>query len=109
VAERAHLAQLFFSVLQVLLHLFELRKSFLDVLIQFLLHLIGDGHQLGIDAIANRFQALRRLLIQVLKFNLELLRGAQERACHLAAAVAQRTVLLFPARRQLLLDRAPNL
>jgi len=57
VAERAHFAELLFGGLQVLLNFFELRESFLDVLIEFHLHLFGDGHQLGIDAIANRVEA----------------------------------------------------
>ena len=69
VAKRTYLAQLFFCVLQVLLNFFELGESFLDVLIEFLLHLLGDGHQLRIDAIADRVEALCGLLIQALKFD----------------------------------------
>src|SRR5208282_2315390 len=109
VAERAHFAKLLFRRLQVLLHFFELRKSFLDVLIELDLHLLCNGHQLRVHAITNRVEALRRLLIQALKFAFELLRGEQKRTRHLAAAIAQTPVLLFPARGKLLLDRAANL
>ena len=69
-AERAHFPELFFGSLQVLLNFFELRESFLDVLIELLLHLLGDRHQLCVHAVADRFEALRGLLIQALKFAL---------------------------------------
>ena len=63
-------AQLLFRRFQMLLHFFELGKTFLDVLIEFLLHLIGDGEQLGVHAIANRIQALRRFLIEIFRIRL---------------------------------------
>ena len=77
--------------------------------VEFHLHLLGDGHELRVHAIANRVEALRGLLIQALKLDLQLLRGQQQRIGHLTASVAQAAVLLFPARGQLLLDRATNL
>ena len=70
VAEGAHFADLLFRVLQVLLNFFEQRKAFFNVLIELHLHLLGDRHQLLVHAIANRVEALRGLLIQVLKFDL---------------------------------------
>src|SRR6266852_6749799 len=109
VPESADFTKLLFSGLQVLLNLFELRKSFLNVLIEFLLHLLGDRHQLRIHTVANRVEALRGLLIQVLKFDLELLRSEQKRTGHLAAAIAQAPVLFFSSRSELLFDRAANL
>src|SRR6266852_868442 len=48
-------------------------------LIELHLHLLGDRHQLLVDAIANRVEALRGLLIQALKLDLELLRSEQQR------------------------------
>ena len=109
VAQSADFAKLLFRGLQVLLNFFELGKSFLDVLIEFLLHLLGDCHQLRVHTVANRVETLRGLLIQTLKFALELLRGEQQRTRHLRAAVAQAPVLFFPARGELLLDRAADL
>ena len=55
----------------MLLHFFKLRKSFLDVLIELGLHLLGDGHQLCIHTLANRFEALGGLLIQSVELGLE--------------------------------------
>src|SRR6202453_1055530 len=66
--ERADFTKLLLGVFQVLLNFFELRKTFLDVLIELHLHLLRDRHQLRIHAIANRVEALRSLLIQALKF-----------------------------------------
>src|ERR1700675_504135 len=109
VAQSADFTELLFRILQVLLNFFELRKSFFNVLIELHLHLLSDCHQLLVDAIANRIETLRGLLIQALKFDLELLRGEQQRTGQLAAAIAQTPVLFFPSRRQLLLDGAPNL
>ena len=109
VAERADFAQLFFGVLQVLLNFFELGKSFLDVFVEFLLHLFGDRHQLRIHALANRVETLRGLLIQALEFAFELLRGEQKGTGHFAAAFAQAALLFFSSRRELLLDRTTNL
>src|SRR5580698_6802199 len=108
-AECSDFTELLFCILQMLLNFFELCKSFLDVLIKFYLHLLGDRHQLQIHTIANRVEALRSLLIQTLKFALELLRCEQKRRGHLATAVAQTPVLFFPSRGKLLLDRTPNL
>src|ERR1700678_68706 len=108
-AERADFTELLLCVLEMLLNFFELRESFFYVLSEFQLHLLRDRHQLRVHAIANRIETLGGLLIQALKFALELLRGQQERRGHLAAAVAQTPVLLFPSRGKLLLDRAPNL
>jgi hypothetical protein len=104
VAERADFAQLFLCVFQVLLNFLEPRESFLNVLIEFLLHLLGDGHELRVDALANCVETLRGLLTQALKFILELLRGEQKRMGHLAASLGKAAVLLFPARGELLLD-----
>src|SRR5260370_11592556 len=109
VAEGAHFAELLFRILQVLLHSFELRKALFNVLIELHLHLLCDRHQLLVHAIANRVEALRGLLIQALKFDLELLGSEQQRTGHLAAPVAQTPVLFFSSRGKLLLDRAPNL
>src|ERR1700724_1137286 len=109
VAEGAHFTELLFRILQVLLNSFELRKAFFNVLIELHLHLLGDRHQLLVHAIANRVEALRGLLIQALKFDLELLRGEQQRTGHLAAAVAQAPVLFISSRSELLLNRAPYL
>ena len=64
IANRSNLTQLLFGSPKMLLHFFKLRKSFLDVLIELGLHLLGDGHQLCIHALANRFEALGSLLIQ---------------------------------------------
>src|SRR6266446_10560172 len=109
VAKRAHFAELLFRILQVLLNFFELGKSFFYVLIELHLHLLGDRHQLLVDAIANRVETLRGLLIEALKFDLELLRSEQKRTGHLAAAIAQTPVLFFSSRGELPLDRTPNL
>src|SRR6266853_2235627 len=98
VAKSAHFTELLFRVLQVLLNFFELGKSFFYVLIELHLHLLGDRHQLLVDAIANRVEAMRGLLIQALKLDLELLRSEQQRTGHLAAAVAQAPVLFFSSR-----------
>src|ERR1700747_476222 len=99
VAKSADFAELLLRILQVLLNFFELSKSFFNVLIELHLHLLGDRHQLLIHAITNRVEALRGLLIQALKFDLELLRGEQQRTGHLAAAVSKAPVLFFPSRR----------
>ena len=97
VSERAHFAQLFFRGLQVLLHFFKLRESFFDVLIELLLHLIGDGHELLVHAIADRVETLRGLLIQALELDFKLLRGEQQRARQFAARLGQAARLFFPA------------
>ena len=64
VAESSDFAQLLFRGPQMLLHLFELRKSFFDVLIELRLHLLGDSHEFGINPFANGFEALCDLLVQ---------------------------------------------
>ena len=109
VAQSPNFAELFFRGFQMLLNFFKLGEPFFNILVEFLLYLLGDRHQLRIHAIANRFQALRSLLIQALNFVLQLLRGEQQRTGQFAAAIAEAAILLFPARRELLLDRAANL
>ena len=109
VSERAHFSQLFFSRPQVLLHFFELGEAFLNILVELQLHLISHRDKLLIHAIADGVEALRGLLIESLKFDLQLLRSEQQRACHLAASLGQSSRLLFPAGSQLLFERASNL
>ena len=75
VAQRSNLSQLLFGRFQVLLHALELRESLLNILIQFLLYLAGDGEQLGIDPVANRIQTLRRFEVEIFKFGFELRGG----------------------------------
>jgi hypothetical protein len=71
VAESAHFAELLFRVLQVLLNFFELRKAFFNVLIE--LTCTCSVIAISFRSTRSRFEALRGLLIQVLKFDLELL------------------------------------
>ena len=92
----------------MLLHFFELREAFLNVLVELDLHLLGDRGQLGVHTVTDTIEALRGLLIHGLKFGLELLRGEKQGARHLAASIGQTVVLLFPALFQLLLDRGAN-
>ena len=96
VSQRSDFAQLLFRRLQVLLHFFELGKTFLDVLIELLLHLVGDGEQLGVHAIANRIEALRRFLIEVFEFDFELRSRQRQRSGQLGARLAQ-VMSLLPA------------
>ena len=72
VAQRSNLSQLLFGRFQVLLHALELRETLLNILVQFLLYLAGDGEQLGIDPVANRIQTLRRFEVEIFKFGFEL-------------------------------------
>src|SRR5260370_13401302 len=109
VAEGAHFTELLFRILQVLLNSFELRKALFNVLIELLLHLLGDRHQLLVHAIANRVEALRAPLIQALKFDLELLGSEEQRTGHLAAPVARTPLLSFSSRGKFRLYRAPTL
>ena len=46
--------------------------------IELLLHLVGDGHELGVDAVADGVEALRSLLIEALKLRFQLLRSEHE-------------------------------
>jgi hypothetical protein len=82
----------------VSLNFFALRKAFFSVLIEPHLHLLVDRHQLLVHAIANRVEALRGLLIQALKLDLELLGSAWQR--NWSSRCARRSdsgfVLLFP-------------
>ena len=71
----------------------------------FELHLVGDGEQLGVHAVANRIQALRRFLIQVFKFDFELRRRQRQRSGQLGARLAQIVSLLPPSAGQLGFDR----
>ena len=105
VSQRADFAQLLFRCFQVLLHFFELGKTFLDVLIEFQLHLVGDGKQLGVHAVANRIQALRCFLVEIFKFNFELRRRQRQRSGQLGTRLAQIVSLLPPSAGQLGFDR----
>ena len=108
VSQRSDFAQLLFRGFQMLLHFFELGKSFLDVLIEFLLNLIGDGEQLGVDAVANRIQALRRFLIEIFEFDFELRSRQRQRRGQFGARLAQIVRLLAPSAAQLGFHRSAD-
>src|ERR1700674_778981 len=103
VAEGAPFADLLFRIFQLLLNSFELRQAFFKFLIESLVHLLGYRHELLVHAIANRVEALRGLLIQALKFDLELLGSEKQRTGHLAATVAEAPVLFLSSCGELLL------
>jgi hypothetical protein len=50
-------------------------QRFLDVLIEFVLHPLRDLEQLGINPLADRFQALGRFLVQPVEFGFQLRSG----------------------------------
>ena len=101
VAQRSNLSQLLFGRFQVLLHALELRESLLNILIQFLLYLAGDGEQLGIDPVANRIQTLRRFEVEIFKFGFELGGGQSQRVGQLRTRFPQVVGLLTPSAGQL--------
>ena len=72
----------------MLLHFFELRETFFYILIEFLLDLIGDGHQAGVDPVANGVEALSGFLVEVVEFGFQLRRGKSERTGQFGAGLA---------------------
>jgi len=93
----------------VLLHFFKRCKTFPDILVEFLLHLVGNSQQLGVNPVANGVQAVRRLLIQVSNSTF---RSLVVRARELVSSsrACRRVVRLFAASAgQLSINRAANL
>ena len=77
----------------MLLHFFELGETFFYILIEFLLDLIGDGHQAGVDPVTNGVETLRGFLIQAVELGFQLRRGECERTGQFGAGlVVRRTV-----------------
>jgi len=104
VSEGSDFAELFFRRLQVLLHFFELRETFFDVLVEFFLHLVGDGEQPRIHAVPDGIQTLRGFLVQVVEFAFQLRSGKRERGSQLGAGVGKPFGLFLPPRLHLFLD-----
>ena len=97
-SEGSYFAELFFSRFQMLLYFFELGETFLDVLIEFLLDLIGDGEQARVHTVANGIQALRGLLVQVVELGFELSRvSASEVVSSLRTSVSRPDCSCRPA------------
>jgi hypothetical protein len=85
-ADDADVAKLFLGGLEMLLHLLEMRKPFLDVLLELLLHLFVDGLQLRLDLFADRIEVPRRFLFELLEADLQLPRGLGEVIAEFGAA-----------------------
>jgi hypothetical protein len=108
VSEGSDFAELFFRRFQVLLHFFELSETFFDVLIEFLLDLVGDVEQACVDPVADGIQALRSLLVQVVELGFELRRGERERGGQLGADLSEPAGLFLATRLHLFLDGGTN-
>src|SRR5690349_13335696 len=90
------------------LDLLELRKAFLQVLVELRLHLLGNGKQLGVDTLAYGLQTFGGLLVELRELGLERRSGQAEGIGQFRPGLAQLLTLLPASRCYLILHSLPD-